>query len=43
MREALCELELPYVVQNVGEGSNRSKLLVNLAGSKEVGIEFVCD
>ncbi|GMN45390.1 hypothetical protein TIFTF001_014572 [Ficus carica] len=36
VREALCELELPYILQNVGEGSFRSKFLVDIAGSKEV-------
>lgn len=36
VREALCELELPYILQNVGEGSSRSKFLVNAVGSKEV-------
>ncbi|XP_004301462.1 PREDICTED: uncharacterized protein LOC101297355 [Fragaria vesca subsp. vesca] len=36
VREALCELELPYILQNVGQGSLRSKLLVDASGSKEV-------
>ncbi|CAJ1958483.1 unnamed protein product [Sphenostylis stenocarpa] len=36
VREALCELELPYVLQNVGEGSRRMKLLLDVSGSKEV-------
>lgn len=36
VREALCELELPYILQNVGEGSLRSKILVDASGSKEV-------
>ncbi|BAT92970.1 uncharacterized protein LOC124827261 [Vigna umbellata] len=36
VREALCELELPYILQNVGEGSHRMKLLLNASGSKEV-------
>ncbi|CAL5187299.1 unnamed protein product [Lathyrus oleraceus] len=36
VREALCELELPYILQNVGEGSRRTKLLLDAAGSKEV-------
>lgn len=35
VREALCELELPYILQNVGEGSLRSKLL-DASGCKEV-------
>ncbi|KAL2335805.1 hypothetical protein Fmac_010251 [Flemingia macrophylla] len=36
VREALCELELPYILQNVGEGSCRMKLLLDTSGSKEV-------
>ncbi|XP_038885044.1 uncharacterized protein LOC120075582 isoform X2 [Benincasa hispida] len=36
VREALCELELPYILHNVGEGSLRSKLLLDVSGSKEV-------
>ncbi|KAF3447402.1 hypothetical protein FNV43_RR12588 [Rhamnella rubrinervis] len=36
VREALCELELPYILQNVGEGSFRSKLLLDIAGTKEI-------
>ncbi|CAJ2638452.1 unnamed protein product [Trifolium pratense] len=36
VREALCELELPYILQNVGEGSRRMKLLLEASGSKEV-------
>lgn len=36
VREALCELELPYILQNVGEGSHRMKLLMDASGSKEV-------
>ncbi|RDX77879.1 hypothetical protein CR513_41917, partial [Mucuna pruriens] len=36
VREALCELELPYILQNVGEGSRRMKLLLDVSGSKEV-------
>ncbi|OMO79001.1 Thioredoxin-like protein [Corchorus olitorius] len=36
VREALCELELPYILHNVGEGSRRTKLLVDASGSKEV-------
>ncbi|XP_044511234.1 uncharacterized protein LOC123229473 [Mangifera indica] len=35
-REALCELELPYILQNIGEGSSRAKLLLEVSGSKEV-------
>ncbi|KAK9270092.1 hypothetical protein L1049_025666 [Liquidambar formosana] len=34
--EALCELELPYILQNVGDGSPRTKLLLEASGSKEV-------
>ncbi|XP_048557607.1 uncharacterized protein LOC125538395 isoform X2 [Triticum urartu] len=36
VREALCELELPYVLQNVGEGSSKMSSLLSLAGSKQV-------
>ncbi|XP_039070246.1 uncharacterized protein LOC120217107 isoform X2 [Hibiscus syriacus] len=36
VREALCELELPYILQNVGEGSRRTKLLLEASGSKQV-------
>ncbi|XP_021288323.1 uncharacterized protein LOC110419553 [Herrania umbratica] len=36
VREALCELELPYILQNVGEGSRQTKLLLDASGSKEV-------
>ncbi|KAI4332368.1 hypothetical protein L6164_017283 [Bauhinia variegata] len=36
VREALCELELPYILHNVGEGSSRTKLLFAVSGSKEV-------
>ncbi|XP_058722064.1 uncharacterized protein LOC131593540 [Vicia villosa] len=36
VREALCELELPYILQNVGEGSRRTKLLLDASGSIEV-------
>ncbi|MED6205098.1 hypothetical protein PIB30_015010 [Stylosanthes scabra] len=36
VREALCELELPYTLQNVGEGSRRIKLLLDASGTKEV-------
>ncbi|KAF7824975.1 glutathione S-transferase, amino-terminal domain protein [Senna tora] len=36
VREALCELELPYILQNVGEGSCRMNLLFAASGSKEV-------
>ncbi|KAE9454898.1 hypothetical protein C3L33_13179, partial [Rhododendron williamsianum] len=36
VREALCELELPYVLQSVGEGSRRTNLLVEASGSKEL-------
>lgn len=41
VREALCELELPYILQNVGEGSRREKILMDLSGSKEV--PFIID
>nr|XP_020194475.2 uncharacterized protein LOC109780294 [Aegilops tauschii subsp. strangulata] len=36
VREALCELELPYVLQNVGEGSSKMSSLLSIAGSKQV-------
>lgn len=36
VREALCELELPYILQNVGTGSHRTKLLVDASGFQEV-------
>ncbi|XP_077249715.1 thioredoxin family protein [Tasmannia lanceolata] len=36
VREALCELELPYILRNVGEGSSNSELLFKTSGSKEV-------
>ncbi|XP_010455391.1 PREDICTED: uncharacterized protein LOC104736994 isoform X1 [Camelina sativa] len=36
VREALCELELPYVLHNIGEGSTRMKSLVNASGSNKV-------
>jgi anaphase-promoting complex subunit 7 len=36
VRETLCELEIPYILQNVGEGSLRTKLLLDTSGSKEV-------
>ncbi|KAL9321564.1 hypothetical protein ACSQ67_009617 [Phaseolus vulgaris] len=36
VREALCELELPYILQNVGEGSHRMNLLLDASGSKEL-------
>ncbi|THU58803.1 hypothetical protein C4D60_Mb03t18290 [Musa balbisiana] len=36
VREALCELELPYILHNVGEGSTKSKLLLETSGSNKV-------
>ncbi|KAI9073378.1 hypothetical protein K1719_044657 [Acacia pycnantha] len=36
VREALCELELPYILQNVGDRSCRNDLLFKASGSKEV-------
>ncbi|KAJ4713775.1 Thioredoxin family protein [Melia azedarach] len=36
VREALCELELPYILQNVGKGSPRIKLLTEISGSNKV-------
>ncbi|XP_017637751.1 uncharacterized protein LOC108479574 isoform X1 [Gossypium arboreum] len=38
VREALCELELPYILHNVGEGSQRMKLLLEASGSKELQV-----
>ncbi|RLM66464.1 uncharacterized protein C2845_PM16G08610 [Panicum miliaceum] len=36
VREALCELELPYVLQNVGEGSSKMDALLRISGSEQV-------
>ncbi|KAI0496204.1 hypothetical protein KFK09_022513 [Dendrobium nobile] len=36
VREALCELELSYVLHNVGEGSSNIELLLTASGSKEI-------
>ncbi|CAO2035182.1 unnamed protein product [Urochloa humidicola] len=36
VREALCELELPYVLQNAGEGSSKMDALLRISGSKQV-------
>ncbi|KAF9603552.1 hypothetical protein IFM89_037051, partial [Coptis chinensis] len=36
VREALCELEIPYILHNVGKGSIRYKLLLQTSGSIEV-------
>uniref|UniRef100_A0A1J3K5N2 GST N-terminal domain-containing protein n=1 Tax=Noccaea caerulescens TaxID=107243 RepID=A0A1J3K5N2_NOCCA len=36
VREALCELELPYVLHNIGEGSTRMRSLLNASGSNKV-------
>ncbi|XP_020597498.1 uncharacterized protein LOC110037242 isoform X2 [Phalaenopsis equestris] len=36
VREAICELELPYVLHNVGEGSSNTELLVQISGSNKV-------
>ncbi|PSS31829.1 Thioredoxin-like fold protein [Actinidia chinensis var. chinensis] len=36
VREALCELELPYIHQTVGRGSPRINLLREASGSNEV-------
>lgn len=38
VREALCELEIPYILQSVGEGSKRERLLNEISGSKEVSL-----
>ncbi|KAK1309843.1 hypothetical protein QJS10_CPA08g00906 [Acorus calamus] len=36
VREALCELELPYILHNVGEGSSKTDFLLQLSGSRKV-------
>ncbi|KAJ4850385.1 hypothetical protein Tsubulata_017628 [Turnera subulata] len=36
VREALCELELPYILRNVGTGSRRTKLLLDISGYEKV-------
>uniref|UniRef100_A0A0C9RQ24 TSA: Wollemia nobilis Ref_Wollemi_Transcript_26295_1278 transcribed RNA sequence n=1 Tax=Wollemia nobilis TaxID=56998 RepID=A0A0C9RQ24_9CONI len=36
VREALCELELPYILHNVGKGSSKTKILLELTGSEKV-------
>ncbi|XP_051139355.1 uncharacterized protein LOC127257092 isoform X2 [Andrographis paniculata] len=36
VREALCELELAYILESVGRGSKRAELLYELSGSEEV-------
>ncbi|XP_075108332.1 uncharacterized protein LOC107771552 isoform X2 [Nicotiana tabacum] len=36
VREALCELELPYILNNIAEGSAREKLLIKISGGKDV-------
>ncbi|KAK4490012.1 hypothetical protein RD792_000666 [Penstemon davidsonii] len=49
VREALCELELPYILLTVGQGSKRATFLSQMSGSKEVpylvdpntGVKFV--
>lgn len=43
VREALCELELPYVLHNVGFGSTVSARLQQIQGSLEVRIPFLVD
>lgn len=40
VREALCELELPYVLHNIGEGSTRMRSLLNVSGSDKVYFQF---
>jgi len=40
VREALCELELPYILQNVGTGSQRTKLLGDASGFQEVSFSL---
>ncbi|CAL1409916.1 unnamed protein product [Linum trigynum] len=36
VREALCELEIPYILRNVGSGSRSTKSLLDVYGSQEV-------
>jgi anaphase-promoting complex subunit 7 len=36
VREALCELELPYLLRNAGKGSSLRPALLQLAGSTQV-------
>ncbi|XP_024381730.1 uncharacterized protein [Physcomitrium patens] len=36
VREALCELELPYILRNAGKGSSERPALLQLAGSTQV-------
>lgn len=36
VREALCELELPYILRNAGKGSSLQPTLLQLAGSTQV-------
>ncbi|ERM99655.1 hypothetical protein AMTRI_Chr11g158130 [Amborella trichopoda] len=36
VREALCEMELPYILHNVGEGSPKSEFLFQVSGSKQI-------
>lgn len=36
VRETLCELELPYVLHNVGAGSAQESILLEISGSKRV-------
>lgn len=43
VREALCELELPYILQSVGQGSFRERLLIEMSGSKEVSLCNILD
>ncbi|XP_078434799.1 thioredoxin family protein isoform X2 [Wolffia australiana] len=35
VREALCELELSYILHNVGDGSSKIETLLKISGSKE--------
>ncbi|KAJ7544501.1 hypothetical protein O6H91_09G081100 [Diphasiastrum complanatum] len=36
VREALCELEIPYILRNVGKGSSFASELLQIAGSTKV-------
>lgn len=43
VREALCELELPYILHNAGVGSASSSKLQQLHGSTKVQVPFLVD
>jgi hypothetical protein len=37
VREALCELELPYILHNTGKGSGGRAALLKIKGDTQVG------